>query len=214
MKKEGIILIGGGGHCRSVIDVITLGDQFEIIGILDRPDLVGEKVLGYEMIGTDDDIPKFAQSVGNFIVTIGQIKDNSKRKNAFARVEQAGGKLKTIISPKAHVSAYAQIGAGTLVGHNAVVNAGARVGVNCILNSNCLIEHDSIIGDNCHISTTAVVNGECRIGQDSFVGSGAMIANNVNIGTRCIIGASSAILQDMEDDLIVTGPRSTQIRKR
>ena len=33
-----IILIGGGGHCKSVIDVIESEGQFEIVGIVDKPD--------------------------------------------------------------------------------------------------------------------------------------------------------------------------------
>ncbi|HQB08035.1 MAG TPA: acetyltransferase, partial [Rectinema sp.] len=36
-----IILIGGGGHCRSVIDVIELGNEFRIIGIIDKEENIG-----------------------------------------------------------------------------------------------------------------------------------------------------------------------------
>ena len=53
--KEQIILIGGGGHCKSCIDVIEQEGRFEIAGIVEKPDKVGEKVLGYPVIGTDAD---------------------------------------------------------------------------------------------------------------------------------------------------------------
>jgi FlaA1/EpsC-like NDP-sugar epimerase len=35
MKKEKIILIGGGGHAHSVIDVIEQENKYEIVGIID-----------------------------------------------------------------------------------------------------------------------------------------------------------------------------------
>jgi FlaA1/EpsC-like NDP-sugar epimerase len=45
MSKEKIILVGGGGHCRSVIDVIETENRYEIVGILDKPELVGQTFL-------------------------------------------------------------------------------------------------------------------------------------------------------------------------
>ena len=42
-----IILIGGGGHCKSVIDVIEQENKFEIAGIIDKPELLNSKILGY-----------------------------------------------------------------------------------------------------------------------------------------------------------------------
>jgi len=53
--KEKIILIGGGGHCKSCIDVIEQEGRFEIAGIVERPNSSGiPSVLGYPIIGTDD----------------------------------------------------------------------------------------------------------------------------------------------------------------
>ena len=43
MKK--IVLIGGGGHCKSVIDVIEQEGQFTIVGIVDNAELLGSKIL-------------------------------------------------------------------------------------------------------------------------------------------------------------------------
>ena len=36
-KRKIPILIGGGGHCKSVIDVIEQEAKFEIAGIVDKP---------------------------------------------------------------------------------------------------------------------------------------------------------------------------------
>ena len=41
-----IILIGGGGHCRSAIDVIEQDSQFRIVGIIDKPEKLDTAILG------------------------------------------------------------------------------------------------------------------------------------------------------------------------
>ena len=48
MKKE-ILLIGGGGHCKSCIDIIEQDESFKIIGIIDRKKLIGKSILGYKI---------------------------------------------------------------------------------------------------------------------------------------------------------------------
>ena len=190
-----LILIGGGGHCKSVIEAAESIGR-EIRGILDLPDLVGSDCLGYKVIGNDNDIPEFVDEC-EFIVTLGFIKNPSPRVRLHELVKKSGGKFATIIASTAHVSKYAEIGNGTVVLHHATVNAGARIGIGCIINTSANIEHDTIIGDYCHISTGAMVNGDCEIGKVCFVGSGTVIANSVNIVGNCIIGAGSVVVSDI-----------------
>lgn len=174
-----LILVGGGGHCKSVIDAAESAG-YAILGILDKPELVGTKVLDYEVIGTDEDIPKFVDKA-DFVITVGQIKSCAIRKRLVNLIKQAGGTLATIIASDAYVSKYAELGEGTVILHKAMVNAGAKVGKNCIINTMANIEHDVVIGDFCHISTGAMVNGNCQIGNDVFVGSGAVVVNGATI---------------------------------
>ena len=54
-----LILLGGGGHCKSVIDVAESAG-YNILGVLDRPEEVGKPLLDYKVICTDDNT---AQSV-------------------------------------------------------------------------------------------------------------------------------------------------------
>lgn len=187
MLKKRIILLGGGGHCKSVIDVAE-GAGYEILGILDKPEEVGNRVLGYEIIGTDDDIVKYVGKV-QFVITVGQIKSAEVRKKLYTLVKSAGGKFATIIAEDAHVSKYIEIGEGTVVMHKAVVNAGARIGKCCIINTMANIEHDVQVGDFCHISTGVMVNGDCKIGDESFVGSGAVVVNGIEVEKNSFIKA-------------------------
>lgn len=181
MKKEQIILVGGGGHCHSVIDVIELENKFEIIGIIDKPELIGQKVLGYEVIASDDDLENIFENCKNAVLTVGQISSSSLREKLFNKLDNLGFNLPVIISPLAHVSKHAKIGKGTVVMHQALVNANATIGKNCILNSKSLIEHDANIGNNCHISTAAVVNGGVKVKDGTFFGSNATSKQAIEI---------------------------------
>jgi sugar O-acyltransferase (sialic acid O-acetyltransferase NeuD family) len=195
--KVPIILVGGGGHCKSCIDVIEQEDKYRIVGIIDLPELAGMKILGYDIIGTDDDLPNLIKSVSNYLITVGQIKSAAKRIQLFSLVKDAGGKLPVIISPDAYVSKSARISEGTIIMHHAIVNAEARIGLNCIINSKALIEHEAVVGDFCHISTGANVNGQTKIGNRCFVGSNAVISNNISIVDDSIISAGSKIVKDL-----------------
>jgi sugar O-acyltransferase (sialic acid O-acetyltransferase NeuD family) len=194
-----IILIGGGGHCVSCIDVLRLEAMFEIVGILDTPDKKGSSLLGIQVIGEDDDIPRMAGKYKNFLITIGQIKHPEKRIRIFESVKKHGGNLPVIISPKAYVSPSATVHEGTIIMHNSLVNSGAVIGKGCIINTGTLIEHEASIGDFCHISTQAVVNGQVHIGKNSFIGSNSVIANNISLPEQIIVAAGACILKSPEE---------------
>lgn len=189
--KPQIFLIGGGGHCRSVIDVIELGEAFEIAGIIDKKELLGQKVLGYEVVGCDDDLETLFPHVNYAIITVGQIQSPDTRIKLYNRLTSIGFKIPPIISPRAYVSKYATVGSGTVVMHDALINANVSVGNNCIINTKALIEHDSVIGDHCHISTGAILNGGTMIAQGTFFGSNAVSRECAMIAERSFINAGS-----------------------
>lgn len=211
MKKP-IILIGGGGHCISCIDVVEQTELFEIIGILDIPEKVGSKVLDYPVIGTDDDIEKFTEKCRDFLITVGQIKSSNVRQKLSDKVKTAGGNLPVIISPNAYVSKHAAIDEGTIIMHHVLVNAGSKIGKGCIINSKALIEHEASIGDYCHISTAACINGQVNIGSNSFIGSNTVVGNNISIAENTLVAAGSQILKNITTPGVYIGNPLRKIR--
>ena len=196
--KENIILISGGGHCRSCIDVIEQEDRFTIAGIVDMPEKKQYNVLGYPVIGSDADLAELIKSFPNVLITLGHIKSPNRRMKLFNDLMQMGAHFPVIQSPMAYVSPRAQIAEGTIVMHHALINAGARVGRNCIINTKALVEHDAIIEDHCHISTGAVVNGGVKIGRGSFFGSGAVSKEYTSIPSNSFIKANSLVPKNDE----------------
>jgi len=193
MANQEILLIGGGGHCRSVIDVIELEDRFKIGGVIDNNLPLGSKVLDYRVIGKDEDLIELRDSYQYALVTVGQIESFKVRVKLFELLKGLNFKLPTIISPRAYISRFAKIEEGSIVMHDALINANARVGRNCIINSKALIEHDATIEDFCHISTGAIVNGGVVIKQNSFIGSNATIREGLEIKENSFIKAGSLI---------------------
>lgn len=190
---EKIILIGGGGHCKSCIDVIEQEGVYSITGIIDLPEKKGEKILGYEIIGSDDDISEFAKSYDNFFITIGHLGTPKRRIEILNLLNELEKTLPIIISPSAYVSKHTKIFEGSMVMHHSVINAGAEIGCNCIINTKALVEHDAVIGNNCHISTGAIINGGVKVGNNTFYGSGAVSKQYIEIPENSFIKANSIV---------------------
>lgn len=209
--SRNLILVGGGGHCKSVIDVAeSVG--YTILGILDKPEEVGKQVLAYKVIGTDDDISQYVDKA-EFVITVGQIKSSAIRHKIADRIEKAGGKLATIVASDATVSKYATIGEGTVILHKCVVNADAKIGKNCIINTMANIEHEVEIGDFCHISTGVMVNGNANIGNDVFVGSKSVVNQGVVIVNESIIGSMTCVNKPVLQYGLYVGVPARYIKK-
>lgn len=198
--KEEIILVGGGGHCKSCIDVIEAEGKYQIAGIVDMPQMIGKRVMRYPVIATDNDLSQLAKRYKNYIVTVGQIKSAAIRMRLFNELKRLNVNIPVIVSPNAYKSKYSTVEAGTIIMHHVVVNAGVRIGRNCILNTKALIEHEATIGNHCHISTASVINGQCKIGDECFIGSNSVLANNIKIANKTILAAGSALLSSVKTE--------------
>jgi len=181
MSKEKILLVGGGGHCHSVIDVIELENKYDIIGIVDKKELIGSDILGYKVIASDNDLETLFKKCTNAVVTVGQIKSNTIRVKLFEKLKKIGFSLPIIKSPLAYISKYTSLGEGTIIMHHSLINSNVSIGKNCIINTKALIEHDVIVKDNCHISTAAVVNGGVVVNEGTFFGSNAVSKEAVEV---------------------------------
>jgi sugar O-acyltransferase (sialic acid O-acetyltransferase NeuD family) len=192
--SEPLLLIGCGGHARSLIDVVESSNHWHIQGLVGLPEQVGEKQLGYPVLGTDRDLPSLRQRCTHAVLAVGQIGLSTQRQGLASVLEVLGFVMPVVISGHAYVSRHSQLGHGTVVSHGVVVNAGVSVGVHCIINSQALIEHDAVIGDHCHISTGVLVNGGVQIGSHSFIGSGSVLREGLQLPEQSVISAGKRVM--------------------
>lgn len=194
---KNIVLLGGGGHAKSCVDVLSCSKEYKIIGVLDSRRNAPVESMGIKRLGSDNDLHLFTDELDSALICVGQIKDPSPRVRLYNWARALGLKLATVRSPFAHCSSFASLGDGTIVMHNALINANAQIGSNCIINSLALVEHDCIIGSHCHISTGVRMNGGVTVGDRTFIGSGAIIRESVNISEGSIIPAGAVIMSDV-----------------
>jgi sugar O-acyltransferase (sialic acid O-acetyltransferase NeuD family) len=208
MTKSDLLLIGAGGHAHACIDVIEQHGGYRIAGLVGLPGQLKTSHLGYEVIGSDDDLPRLAESCRLALISVGQIKSPERRIRLYQIARGLGFQFPSVIAPSAHVSRHARIGPGTIVMHGAIVNAGAVVGANCIVNTRALVEHDAVVGDHCHISTGAILNGTVVIGTGSFVGSGSVVKEGVIVGKNCLVGMGLTLRHNLADQFRFVGIKS------
>ncbi len=192
MKK--LLLVGAGGHSKSVIDVIENKNEWKIEGLVGRNLEVGKKLLGYQVIATDDDLEKLRREFIYAFIAIGQIKTSDPRRLVAEKLEYLSYKLPNIISPFSVRSQRSSIGFGNFIGHGVIINNSVDIKNHCIVNSKALLEHDVIVNSFCHISTGVILNGGVEIGEGSFIGSGTIVREGIKIPPHSIISAGSRIM--------------------
>ena len=211
---EKIILVGCGGHAKSVVDSIEGQGKFEIAGFIAEKLDSDFEYRGYKIIGTDVDLESlYAKGIHNAFICIGYMGKENGRSKIYEQIKNIGYKLPVIIDKTAIVATDALIGEGTFVGKRAVINSNARIGVMTIINTGAIVEHDSNIDDYTHIAVNATICGGAQIGKRCLVGAGATVIQGVVIKDNAIIGAGSAVVKDVAKNNLVLGIPAKTIKK-
>lgn len=211
MKKKEIILIGGGDHCSSCIDVIEQQGTFRIKGIIDKKEKIGQRVLGYPIIGEDSSIKNLSLKYSCFFITIGHLLSPERRIRIYKLLKSLNITIPVIISPLAYVSKHSVIGEGTIVMPFSVIDVNVVIGSNCIINHMSTIGHEASIENHCHVSANCVL-GKCKIGEGSFIGGNSWITNSISIAPYTVIGSGSNVLSTIEKAGVYAGNPSRLIR--
>lgn len=193
---EKIILIGFGGHAKSVIDSIEISSKYSIIGYTDVKNK--QTYRGYNWLGTDDVLEQYYnKGVTKAVISIGYVGVESAQKRIYENVKKIGFQLPVIIDPSAIVSSDVVIEEGSFIGKRSVVNSESKVGKMCIINTGAILEHENMIGDFSHISVGAILCGNVHVGRRCFIGANTTVVQNISIGDKTIIGAASTVLSDV-----------------
>lgn len=209
-----LLLIGGGGHCKTVIEAIESTNHYNEIGIIDMKHNIGKSVLKRPIIGSDQDLKKLrVQGYEHAFISMGNIGDPTKRLALYHLVKELKFQVPIIIDRTAHVSNYAKILEGTFVGKNVIVNADVVIDECVILNTGCIIEHDCRIGSFSHIAPGAVLSGNVTIGEGVHIGANSVIRQGIHIGERTVIGVGSVVVKDIESECVAFGNPCRKVEK-
>lgn len=201
-----ILLIGGGGHCKSVIDSIEQAQIFEVVGITDLETKRGLTVLNYSIVGTEDDLVQwFEKGVTNCFITLGSIGNSAIREKLYRKAKEIGFSFPVIQDKSAIVSEHVIIDEGTFIGKGTIINADVVIGANAIINSGSIIEHDCHIGAYTHIAPGTTLSGGVSVGTHTHIGTNSSVIQSVQIGSQTLIGAGSVVLKNIEDNCVAYG---------
>jgi sugar O-acyltransferase (sialic acid O-acetyltransferase NeuD family) len=192
---ETIALIGAGGHCKVVIDLIKLLGNYRIVGIYDD-EKTGE-YYGYKIL---DKISKLDSNIQNFIISIG---DNYTRKCIVEKNQDLN--WRSLLHPSAIISENVQIGKGSIVCAGSIIQTDVKIGEHCIINTGCCIDHECVIDNYTSICPKATLCGNVIVGSSCFIGANSTIIENLKIGNKCIIGAGSAIIKNVRENCKIVG---------
>lgn len=187
---EDIILVGYGGHAKSVADCIERQKKYHIIGYTEPKEVASK----YPYLGTDEILKKYYnQGVKNAVICLGYLGKGKIRECIYEMVKNIGFNLPVIIDPSSIISKTATIGEGTFVGKGAIINTDAMIGKMCIVNTKALIEHDCLIDEFTHIAVGATICGQVSIGKRCFVGANATIIQCMKVENNAIIPAGVVV---------------------
>lgn len=212
MKK--IVLIGGGGHSKVIIDIINSTNEYEIIGITEK-DPTLKSILDIPILGDDNILEKLrSKGIEYAFISIGIGETNSIRNTIYKKIKNLDFKVPALIHNKAIVSPYSKIGEGTCVMAGAIINPNSNIGINSVVNTGAIIEHDCSIGDNTFISPGAILAGNVIVKEYSFIGMGSNILEGRTIGKNVTIGAGAVVINDIPDNCTAIGIPAKVIKKK
>ena len=206
------MIIGGGGHARSVVDTIDSLGAFEIVGLV-SPNR-DAKVKAYEVIACDDELCSiFESGVQMAALGIGYLGKGGNRQQLVTRLRQIGFSLPAIIDASAIVSEDALIEEGVFVGKGAIINSGARIRGSVIVNSGAIVEHGTIIEQFSHVAPGAVLCGDVRVGESSLIGARSVLIQGIHVGENVIVGAGSVVLRNLPSGGVWVGNPARELTR-
>ncbi len=209
-SKDGIIVLGFGGHARTLCDSIEKCGKYKIVGYTD----IKDNNSTYRYLGDDTCLQElFESGIKYAAMGIGQIKSPELRIKLYNVAKGIGFEFPVIVDPSSIIGNEVIIGEGTFVGKGVIIETGAVIGKMCIINTKTIISHDGTVGDFSHI-TVANICGGATIGNKTFVGAGATVSSFVKVGNNVFIGAGALVLSEVADDTKVLNKNDMFISKR
>lgn len=211
MKK--IVIIGAGGHSRSVMDIILQQGQYEIAGCLDPSFEKRAFVEGMNeipILGNDDLLKELKnRGIEYAFVALG---DNMLRQKLTDKVRAYGLELINVISSKAYLSPRSKIGSGVCIMAGAAINVNADIGDGAIINTNASVDHDCRIGDFVHVAPGTAISGSTNVGTGTHIGTNSSVIDGIHIGSWSYIGAGTTVVADIPDHVMAYGAPAKIIR--
>jgi sugar O-acyltransferase (sialic acid O-acetyltransferase NeuD family) len=206
-----LLVFGGGGHAKVVIDAAEKSERFsEILVADDDPATWGKLSMGYVVIGGRDAVLAIAGERPQVNVAIGV---NATRATVAVWLQENGFELATVMHPSVQLGRGVRIGAGSFLAAGVVVNSDATLESNVIVNTAASVDHDCHVGAAVHLGPGCRLCGNVSVDRQSLLGAGVVVIPSVRIGASVMVGAGSTVIGDLADGVRVAGSPARALRQ-
>jgi acetyltransferase EpsM len=193
-----ILIYGGGGHGKSLIELLQALGAYRIVGVIDDSLPVGSSILGIPVLGGSVRLEELhASGVHLAVNAVGGIGNINARLGVFAKLAEAGFACPAVVHPTAWIEPSAELAPGVQVLPLAYVGSAARLGFGCIVNTGAIISHDCQIGEYANLSPGATLAGGVILGPRTLVGMRATLNLAVQVGAGARIGNGATVKSDV-----------------
>lgn len=190
MKKR-LLIIGAGGHGRSVAEAALLGQDYALTAFLDDAAKPQQHHLwGCSVWGTTTMLADCRGRIDAVIVAIG---NNALREVLHQQVHARGMMLATVVHPAAVVSPTATMGEGCAIMAGAIVGTGAQLGEGAIVNCGAVVDHDCVVESFGHLGVHAGMAGGSVLGRSAWMPVGSALAYGVKIPAGRVLRAGEVV---------------------
>jgi sugar O-acyltransferase (sialic acid O-acetyltransferase NeuD family) len=203
-NSQELIVFGGGGHGKSVIDLIRASGIYHIHGVLDDGIEPGTSIMGVQVLGGRQKLAELhSQGIRQAVNAVGGIGDITSRIRVFQLLAENGFVCPSIGHPSAVVEPSARIAPGVQIFPHAYVGSEADVGFGVLINTGAIVSHECKLDDYTNISPGAILAGDVKIGKSSLIGMGVTVNLGVTIGENSRIGNSAIVKSDVAEGSII-----------
>jgi sugar O-acyltransferase (sialic acid O-acetyltransferase NeuD family) len=196
--STGLVIYGGGGQGKVIIDLIRTLGTHRIVGILDDGLDAGEQVLGVPVLGGVKVLPVlYDRGIRLAANTVGGIGKPQVRLQVFQTLAEAGFSCPTLVHPSAWVDSSAELEGGVQILAQSYVSSAARVGYGTLINAGVIVSHDCMIGACVNLSPGAALAGEVKVHDFAQIGMNATVNIGVTIGKGALVGNGATIKADV-----------------
>lgn len=188
MKR--LLIVGAGGHGRSVAEAALASGDFDTLGFADDAADNVPQVWGYPVWGTTTDLARYRANADVAIVAMG---NNALREKLCEQLLAAEFELATIIHPRAIVSPRAKIGPGTAIMAGAIIGTEAQLGTGVIVNSGAIVDHHAQVHDYGHLGVNACMAGGAILGKGAWIQAGSALGYGVQIAENIVLTPGTAL---------------------
>ena len=188
MKR--LLIIGAGGHGRSVAEAVLASGEHIVAGFLDDafPEL--KWVWDVPVLGKVADLAQWRDEADYAFVAIG---NNALRQRVVAGLRATGFLLATVLHPRAIVSPTAVIGEGSTIMAGGIIGTEARLGDGVIVNCAAVVDHHCHVGDFGHLGVNSAMAGGSVLGAAAWMQAGSALGYGVEIEAGHVLEPGEAV---------------------